>query len=67
MLARATLDEAVTRALRVDLYYTGVRGAAEVAIADGEPSRVALDDHHATVAVTVPPRGMTWATIRPGR
>jgi hypothetical protein len=58
------LGEAVTRTLRLPLYYTGLTTAASVRVEGGAAKRYALDRAYAIdVPVTVPPRGMTWLSV----
>ena len=57
-------DEAVTRTLRLPLYYTGLALAASVRVEGGPARRYTLDrGYYAEVPVTIPPRGMTWLTF----
>jgi hypothetical protein len=59
------LPFAVERELGVDLYYTGLASRAEVSVEDEAPSTVTLDaTGRASIRVTVPARGFTWAVIR---
>ncbi len=61
------LPDAVERTLPVDLYYTGLRGSAQVAPEGGESFEVALNDgSRARIPLRVPGRGFTWALIESG-
>lgn len=59
------LDRDVTRNLRVDLYYTGLRDSARVQTgADGTPQRVELTrGTELTLNVSVPAGELTWVLI----
>lgn len=58
------LDEAVTRTLRVPLYYTGLRESVLVRTPEGRASRAKLDDEHVLeLKVTVPARGNTYRVL----
>ncbi|MEM7205445.1 MAG: alpha-galactosidase [Planctomycetota bacterium] len=58
------LPRAVTKSLRVPLYYTGLTETARLRDANGRERTVALDrGFRATVPVTVPARGMAWYTV----
>lgn len=59
------LDRDVTRSLRVDLYYTGLRDSAQVQTgAEGAPRRVELTrGTELTLDVSVPAGDMTWVLI----
>ena len=57
---------AIERRIPVDLYYSGLAGAASVVGADGVPHRVEIDARgRASVPVQVPARGMAWYAFEP--
>ena len=59
------LPEAVERTLSVDLYYTGLTGAASVSMGGAAPVRVPLDARgRARIPVRVPAGGFAWAVLR---
>ncbi len=59
------LDREVTRTIRVDLHYTGLRDMAIVALRDSDPTRHEITrDGTIEVEATVPAGGMAWFTIR---
>ena len=58
------LNEAVTRDLRVNLYYTGLTTTARVREQNGEAREHVLNrDYTITVPVEVPAQGMNWFVI----
>ncbi len=58
------LDQPVTRTLRVNLYYTGLKDTARLHERDGKASRLKLSrDHTVEIPVTVPAQGMNWYTV----
>ena len=59
------LDEAVTRTLDVDPYFTGLTGALAIAVEDG-PRRIVQPGSRGRVRieVTVPAAGFTWVVMR---
>lgn len=62
------LEEPVTRAVRVNLHYTGLSGRARVIHADGKRRSLHMGpDAVAEVPVTVPAGGMTWAVFEAAR
>ena len=60
------LDETITRKVRLPLYYTGLSDAAWIREQEkGEAKAYTLDrDYSVELAVTLPPRGLTWFLIR---
>ncbi len=59
------LEEALTRTLKVDLYYTGLRDVASVTSAAGMTTRFELDrDYGIELEVTIAAGGMGWYAIR---
>ncbi len=59
------LPEAITRRVRLPLYYTGLTDRALVKHEDGTVERVTLArDYSAEVRVQIPARGRTWAAIQ---
>lgn len=59
------LPQKVTKTLRVNLYYTGLRDAAEIRSASSEPVIHALGRNYSIdIEVTVPPNDMAWYVIR---
>ena len=58
------LDEAITRTIRLPLYYTGLTRAAAIRVAGGAPRSIPLErDYTAPVTVTIPANGMVWLTV----
>jgi hypothetical protein len=58
------LAEAVTRTLRLPLYYTGLTEAARIRQEDGPWRNLALDRaYNVTLPVTVPAQGCTWFVV----
>ncbi len=56
--------EAVTRALDLPLYYTGLTQTARVRERDGQPRTYKLDrGYHIEVPVTIPAHGVTWLIV----
>ncbi|MDG2015019.1 MAG: hypothetical protein P8J33_16055 [Pirellulaceae bacterium] len=54
-------DRKMVRDLRVNLYYTGLRGECGMASQSQEESTLSIaEDHVAVVPVEVPPQGMQW-------
>lgn len=59
------LDVAITRTIRLPLYYTGLTDEATVQQESQPARRCRLDrSYNATVSVTVPAQGRTWLLIR---
>ena len=57
-------DRAITREMKLPLYYTGLKFKAKLTEQDKKSRTIALDrEYNITVAVTVPARGMTWYVI----
>ena len=58
------LPEAVTRTVRLPLYYTGLVTAAKIRQEEGALKEYPLDrSGHATVDVAIKPRRMTWLVV----
>jgi hypothetical protein len=58
------LNEAVTRTLRVNLYYTGLQGTAQFREKGGSPRPLELGrDYTVELPVTVPAQGMSWWVV----
>jgi hypothetical protein len=58
------LEQAVSRTLRVNLYYTGLTETAKVREQEGEFKTYNLDrKYNVEIPATVPPRAMTWFLI----
>lgn len=58
------LSEAITRTVRLPVYYTGLRDYAVVREKDGAARRLRVDrDYGVEVTVTVPGKGLTWVTL----
>ncbi len=56
---------AVTRTLRVPLYYTGLTETAKISDADSEPTEYRLSrNYEVEMQVTIPAQGMRWYVIR---
>jgi hypothetical protein len=59
------LQEAITREIRVPLYYAGLKGKALVSVEGGSPETILLDrTESATIRVTIPAQGRTWLTFK---
>lgn len=59
------LSRAVQRRIRVDLYYTGLRGTAQVQAGGGAAREVTLRaGHQLWLDVEVPAQGMSWYLLR---
>ena len=59
-------EEAVQRSLELDLYYTGLRGAARVVGASDVQRTVVLDERgRARLSVELPARGWAWYALQP--
>ncbi|MFM7328969.1 MAG: alpha-galactosidase [Bacteroidota bacterium] len=59
--------QAITRTIRVPLYYSGVRTAAEVLGPDGSRTRYTVDSGGMmSFSVTIPAEGYYWAVVRQG-
>lgn len=57
-------DRAITRTIRLPLYYTGLTSRARIREAEGPAKSYRLDrEYRATLHVTIPARGYTWYTI----
>ncbi|MHB1307444.1 MAG: hypothetical protein ACYC23_10225, partial [Limisphaerales bacterium] len=60
------LEEAITREIRVPLYYTGLSGTARVSVEGAAPTTVTLDrSETATLQVTIPAKKRTWLLFSP--
>ncbi len=58
------LNEAITRTIRLPLYYTGLTDTATVRERDGAPKRYRLDRQFGIeVTVTIPAGGFTWLAV----
>jgi hypothetical protein len=58
------LETAITRTIRLPLYYTGLETAAVIRIEGGAARKVTLArDYTAPVTVTIPAGGVTWLTV----
>ena len=58
------LERELSRALHVNLYYTGLTDTARIREQEGKFATYKLDrEYEITIPVTVPPRGMTWFVI----
>lgn len=58
------LDEAVTRTVRLPLYYTGLTETARIREQDGKPRTLRLSrGYEVEVPVTIAARGRTWLVI----
>jgi hypothetical protein len=58
------LDQAVSRTLRVNLYYTGLTGTASIREQEGAEQDYAMDAlGNIDITVTVPANGMNWYVI----
>jgi len=57
-------DHAVTRELRLPLYYTGLKSVATIRERQGQGIQYELDrGYRVTIPLSIPARGMTWLTI----
>lgn len=60
------IEEAITREIRVPLYYTGLSGTARVSVEGAAPTTVTLDrSETATLQVTIPAKNRTWLLFSP--
>ncbi len=59
------LNEPVERSIEVDLYYTGLKGKANVTENDGEVKQVALHGTKLNLKVTVPAKSQRWFVFTP--
>jgi hypothetical protein len=58
------LEQEVTRALRISLYYTGKTTTVSVSERDGAPRTFKLDrEYYIKLPVRVPARGVTWFVV----
>nr|WP_299389386.1 hypothetical protein [Allomuricauda sp.] len=58
-------DKAITRSIKVPLYYTGLTDVAKVQWEEGKPVPFNLDrDYSITLKTSVEPNSYTWAVIR---
>jgi hypothetical protein len=58
------LDEAVTRTVKLPLYYTGLTTTARVRVRDGAAKTYRLDrDYGIGVPVEIPAHGVTWVVV----
>lgn len=58
------LNETVTKKLRVNLYYTGLTGTAQVREKDASAKRYKLNrDYSVEILIQVPAQGMTWFVV----
>jgi hypothetical protein len=65
LVAFNPLDEAVTRTLTVNLYYTGLTDIAEITSAEGEVRNVAVNrDYTVDLEVVIPSQGFVWYAIK---
>jgi hypothetical protein len=65
LVAFNPLNEAVTRTLRVNMYYTGLTGAALVSEGGAAAKRYAIDAQGiVTIEATVPAQGFAWWSLR---
>ncbi len=64
LVAFNPLDRAVSRRIRVNLYYTGLTKTASIREQEGESKTYELDrEYEVEILVAVPPRGVTWFVI----
>jgi hypothetical protein len=57
-------EQALTRTLRLPLYYTGLAKSAKIAMGGGKAKTYPLaQDYSVAVAVTIPAGGMQWLTV----
>jgi len=64
LLAFNPLNEAVTRTLSVNVYYTGITNAAVIRERDGSGKRYDIDrDYTVRIDVTMPAQGYSWFVI----
>ncbi|MGO4292221.1 LamG-like jellyroll fold domain-containing protein [Chitinophaga sp. RAB17] len=58
-------DKAITRQMKVPVYYTGITGNAKVTDKDGNISSYAVDAHHEiSLQVSIPPGGYAWYVVK---
>ena len=59
------LNESIRRTVKVNLYYTGLRGSAVVSEQEGAPCTLTVDRYgNAFFDVSIPPRSQTWFVIK---
>jgi hypothetical protein len=59
------LKEAITRNVKVNLYYSGLSGIAMISEQEGKPIKYQLDrDYNLTIPVTIPAKNHTWIVIK---
>ncbi|MFT7234434.1 MAG: hypothetical protein ACI8TA_003668, partial [Cyclobacteriaceae bacterium] len=59
------LEEAITRNVKVNLYYSGLSGIAMISEQEGKPIKYQLDrDYNLTIPVTIPAKNHTWIVIK---
>ena len=59
------LNESIHRTVKVNLYYTGLRGSAVVSEQEGAPRTLTVDRYgNAFFDVSIPPRSQTWFVIK---
>ena len=64
MMIYNPLNEAITRTLEVDLYYTGINGQAIVSEQDKPAKAIPLKGSKLTLQVTIPARSQTWYVLK---
>jgi len=58
------LKTAITRTLKIPLYYTGLTGRAKISFDDKSTKEVSLDhDSNATINITIPAESYRWFTV----
>lgn len=58
------LDRAISKTLRVNLYYTGLTDTASIRADEGATRRYSIPrDYHVDIPVTVPANGMAWYVL----
>lgn len=57
-------DRAITRTIRLSLYYTGISDVAKIREKENAPVAYKLNrDYTIDITVTIPARGNTWLVI----
>lgn len=58
------LDEAISRTITVDLYYTGLKNQAKISEQDGVYKALKLDGTKATIELHIPAKSQTWFVLQ---
>ena len=59
------LSEPIKRKIKVNLYYTGLKGSAKMTISDGKPQKVSIDaSGNAWIDINIPAHSQCWYIFR---